>query len=175
MKTVLTTLLSTSLLALPALADNNSGQHRAGIGFNKVTVSGYLTNSQNHGDGLKLEYGYEFNHIVGMTVQYAKNKDSNYLAKIDGTKLQVDTDIGYKFFHAGMGIKPYFLVGFARHTEDQTLFYTGKTTYKDTSIVGGLGVRADFSRHFYSDMRFDIASYDHTDYDTFSWTFGYRF
>ncbi|WP_117235330.1 porin family protein [Vibrio maerlii] len=183
MKIALTTLISASLLSVPALANNFDSQHRVGIGYSKTQVADWLSDSTvDWGNGIKLEYGYEFNHIVGINVAYATNSDDETVdglkADIDGSKFQVDADIGYKFDLDGFSIKPYGLIGLARHSEDISLIFAGDketVSFNDTSIIVGIGGRAEFGRHVYTDMRFEFASYDGADYDTFSWTVGYRF
>ena len=99
MKIALTTLISASLLSVPALANNFDSQHRVGIGYNKTQVADWLTDDTvDWGNGIKLEYGYEFNRIVGINVSYATNSDDENVggikAEIDGYKFQVDADIG---------------------------------------------------------------------------------
>ncbi len=183
MKIALTTLISATLLSTAAFANTFESQHRVGIGFNKAKVTDWLSDSTvDWGNGIKLEYGYEFNRVVGINVSYATNSDSEtvgiYRADIDGSTFKVDADIGYKFDLNGFSIKPYGILGLARHNEDNS-FSAGREkwseTFNDTSFVVGLGGRAEFGQHIYSDMRFDFAIYDDVDYDTFSWTIGYRF
>ncbi|MDB1125960.1 porin family protein [Vibrio algarum] len=183
MKTLFTTLISCSLLAAPTFANNFDSQHRVGLGFSKTKINEYFTDSTvDWGKGIKLEYGYEFNRLVGLNVAYTKNKDSesNYgvSSDIDGFNIKIDADIGYKFYLENLNIKPYGLIGLAHHNEENSLSWDGgklNETYKDTSIVIGLGARAEFGAHIYTDMRVDYAIYDDADYDTFSWTIGYRF
>ncbi|MEZ8544374.1 porin family protein [Vibrio splendidus] len=183
MKIALTTLISASLLSVPVLANNFDGQHRVGIGYNQTQVDDWLTDDTvDWGNGIKLEYGYEFNRIVGINVSYATNSDDENVegikAEIDGYKFQVDADIGYKFELDGFSLKPYGVLGLARQSEDNSISILDKKwteSYNDTSFVVGLGGRAEFGPHLYTDMRFEFASYDDVDYDTLSWTVGYRF
>lgn len=183
MKIALTTLISASLLSVPALANSFESQHRVGLGYSQTQVADWISDDTvDWGNGIKLEYGYEFNRIVGINVSYATNSDDENVggvkADIDGSKFQVDADIGYKFDLDGFSLKPYGVLGFARQSEDNSISYSGEKwteSYNDTSFVVGLGGRAEFGQHLYTDMRFEFASYDSMDYDTFSWTVGYRF
>lgn len=183
MKFALTTLISASLLSVPALANSFDSQHRVGLGYSKTQINTWLTDDTvDWGNGIKLEYGYEFNRIVGINISYAANSDDESFegikAEIDGYKFQVDADIGYKFDLDGFSLKPYGVLGLARQSEDNSISYSDREltdSFHDTSFVVGLGGRAEFGQHLYTDMRFEFASYDDVDYDTFSWTVGYRF
>lgn len=76
MKIALTTLISASLLSVPALANSFENQHRVGLGYSKTQVTDWISDDTvDWGNGIKLEYGYEFNRIVGINVSYATNSD----------------------------------------------------------------------------------------------------
>lgn len=186
MKLAFTTLLTASLLSTAAIANTFESQHRIGLGYSSTEMDGdFLGQSYtaDMGNGIKLEYGYEFNQIVGVNVSYAKNKDSEsyneVTAKVDGSTFQIDADIGYKFMFDGFAIKPYGVIGLARYNEKASLTYVGSNSWNDINVVFGAGVRADIGQHFYSDIRVDITSYSDSfstmDYDKFSWTVGYKF
>lgn len=186
MKLAFTTLLTASLLSTTAIANTFESQHRIGLGYSATdSTLTFLGESftADMGNGIKLEYGYEFNQIVGVNLSYAKNKDSvssqGFTAEVDGTAIQIDADIGYKFMLDGFAIKPYGVIGLARYSEEQSATYFGSDKWNDTNLVLGAGVRADIGQHFYSDIRVDITSYDNglttMDYDKFSWTVGYKF
>ncbi|MDN2482779.1 porin family protein [Vibrio agarivorans] len=169
MKALIPAILGTVLISSHALANPMEG-HRIGLGFSSTEAD-----SSDWGNGIKLEYGYEFNHIFGLNVSYAQNNDSEYGLKLDGSTFKVDSDIGYKFDLDGFSIKPYAAVGLARNSEELTYQGEKVMSYNDTSLFFGIGARADIGRHFYTDMRFDLPTFDSVDYDQFSWTFGYRF
>lgn len=187
MKLAFTTLLTASLLSTTAIANTFESQHRIGLGFSSTDATQYYNDQSftaDVGNGIKIEYGYEFNQIVGLNISYAKNKDSvNYYdivtAEIDGSSFQIDADIGYKFMLDGFAIKPYGVIGLARYSEESHLAGIEIDNWNDTNLVLGAGVRADIGQHFYSDLRIDITSYDDgfntLDYDKFSWTVGYKF
>lgn len=115
-------LLSVSLFSAAAFADNQQGRHRVGLGYSSTDIAGWDGNSNTDwGDGLRLEYGYEFNHIVGINLSYSENSDTERVdgikADIDGYDIKVDADIGYNFDLDGFSVKPYGLIGLARHSE----------------------------------------------------------
>ncbi|MCW8332343.1 porin family protein [Vibrio paucivorans] len=183
MKAALTALIATSLLSTTAFA-NNFEQHRIGLGYTKTSID--LVNAPLAGDwgnGFKLEYGYEFNRIVGLNVSYGKNKDSSIAGidgfNIDGSTFKLDTDIGYKFLLGNFNIKPYAAIGLANYSEKTSWGYI-QEKWSDSSLFLGLGVRGEIGRNIYSDIRFDYAGFDgdvwdDADFDQFSWTIGYRF
>ncbi|MGY3570563.1 porin family protein [Vibrio paucivorans] len=184
MKAALTTLFATSLLSTAVFANNFESQHRVGLGYTKTSIDFVDVGlSGDWGNGFKLEYGYEFNHIVGLNISYGKNKDSASDAygsvKLDGSTLKLDTDIGYKFMLDGFNIKPYAAIGVARYTEDVRVDNLGYK-WNDAGLFLGFGVRGEIGQHIYSDIRFDYAGFDgdlwgNADFDQFSWTIGYRF
>ncbi|WP_412179177.1 outer membrane beta-barrel protein [Vibrio coralliilyticus] len=94
MKLAFTALLTASVLSAPVLA-NNEG-HRVGLGFNKTSIEQVSSPSIDYSaSGFKLEYGYEFNHIVGVNISY--NKGSGDLLPFvdsDNSTFKIDTDIG---------------------------------------------------------------------------------
>lgn len=174
-------LLPSAVFILPAYADNEFvSQHRIGIGFNDTNIyDTYTAHYVDWGKGIKLEYGREFNQIVGINVSYAKNKDSETYAgitsKIDGNKFQVDTDIGYKFLLEDFSIKPYGAIGIAYQNEKNSVSGWSDESYSDTSLIIGLGARAEFWGALYSDLRFDFGHFHGDEYDNFSLSVGYRF
>jgi opacity protein-like surface antigen len=182
-KLTLTTLAAATLFSSLALANPLEG-HRVGLGFSDTAISDWERDvSIGWGSGIRLEYGYEFNRIVGVNLSYSENNDSvkvdNSRYDINGSTFQLDADIGYKFMLDGFSIKPYGIIGLARHDETHKIklgdSHQGKASWNDTSLVAGLGARAEFGSHIYTDVRFDIAAYDDADIDQFSWTIGYKF
>lgn len=176
MKLAFTTLLTASLLSAPVLA-NNEG-HRIGLGFNSTSIEEVDTPSYDYSaSGIKLEYGYEFNHIVGVNLSYSK-ASGDYWGPIesDSTTFKLDTDIGYTFNLDGFSIKPYGVIGLAKFKEDLSIV---GTSWSDSSLFIGTGVRGTFSEHFYADFRADFINLevDNLDHfvDQFSFTVGYKF
>ncbi|GEM78301.1 porin family protein [Vibrio superstes] len=148
--------------------------HRIGVGFSKTTDVTF--DDVDLGTGIKLEYGYEFNNIVGINVSYAGFSDDAYSGaiKVDGSTFKVDTDLGYTFHFEQFSIKPYGAIGLVRLDEEWTLFGS-KDSYDETTVFVGIGARATILNHYYTDMRFEGFATDYSDYAQFSMTFGYRF
>ncbi|USD40567.1 porin family protein [Vibrio sp. SCSIO 43135] len=184
MKAALTALIATSLLSATTLANSFESQHRVGLGYTKTSVDFLEASaSGDWGNGLKLEYGYEVNRIVGLNVSYGKNKDSATdgvnTFKLDGSTFKLDTDIGYKFILDSFNVKPYAAIGIARYNEEVSIEQIGYK-WNENSLILGFGVRGEIGRHIYSDIRFDYAGFDgdlwgNADFDQFSWTVGYLF
>jgi len=172
---------STSFATEPTvLVDDYSG-HRIGGGFSstKLVDGGY---GMDWGKGLKVEYGYDFNQIVGVNVSYAKNKDDASSGgesfELDGSMFQVDADIGYAFRLDGFDIKPYGVIGLARANEELTFNGPNDSysiSFKDTSVVMGFGGRLNLEFGLYADLRFDLMNIDGIDTDQTSFTIGYTF
>lgn len=182
MKIIRTVLLSSAFLSLPALADEavrsavEANGHRVGIGFS--TTHDVTDEDLKLGTGVKLEYGYEFNDILGINVSYAGYSDSEssygLSLDVDGSTVKLDTDIGYTFHFNNFTLKPYGAIGVVRHTEEWT-FLGQKEKYDDTTVFIGVGARATIKDHYYTDIRFEGFATDYSDYSQFSMTFGYRF
>ncbi|WP_413112449.1 porin family protein [Thaumasiovibrio sp. DFM-14] len=183
MKTAPSTLIFLSLFSTSIFANGFESQHRVGIGYASTENPNWLQYAgSDWGDGLRIEYGYEFNHVFGINLSYSTNTDSqkprDISSEIDGYNLKFDTDIGQKFDLNGYAIKPYGILGLARQREKNILASDNnkrRESFNDISFIVGAGIRADIGNHIYSDFRFDFSNYDNTDYSTVSWSFGYRF
>lgn len=179
MKLAFTTLLTASLLSTPVLA-NNEG-HRLGLGFNSTSIEEVNSPSYDYsGNGIKLEYGYEFNHIVGLNLSYSKaNSTYRTFGESDSKTFKLDADIGYTFNLDGFSVKPYGVIGWANFKEEISLIGENLGSWSDSSLFIGTGVRGTFSEHFYADFRADFINLetDNIDHfvDQFSVTFGYKF
>ncbi|GAM76860.1 hypothetical protein JCM19241_5756 [Vibrio ishigakensis] len=170
---------SLSLLSIPAIAQDEIAEpkaqgHRIGIGFSSTTD--VTIDDIDLGKGVKLEYGYEFNSIVGINLSYAGFSEDALggLIKVEGSTLKLDTDLGYTFHFDDFAIKPYGAIGVVRLDEEFTGFGE-KESYDDTTIFVGIGARATLFEHYYTDIRFEVFASEFSDYDQFSMTFGYRF
>lgn len=182
LKTIATIIaLSTATVAI---ANTDYSGHRVGIGFTSSEIDHLNSDYSNSdlGNGLKLEYGYDINRIVGVNISMdtSKNDESyhgyGYDSKVSTFK--IDSDIGYAFLLDGFSIKPYGTIGVARVEKKLTLKEPGDSiTLKDkeTSLLLGTGVRANFDFGLYSDLRFNFIMMDDHDVDQLSITFGYKF
>jgi opacity protein-like surface antigen len=178
MKKCLPVLIATfsAAVSLPTLANPaNVEGHRIGAGFSKTkdVTAGF---DLGLGGGLKLEYGYELNHVFGFNVSYQGFGESWGDAKVDGSVFKADTDIGYAFDLQEFSIKPYVALGLAQVNEKWSIDgVPGSGDLSDTSFLFGFGARATFMHNFYADMRFDYLMTEYSDLDQFSMSFGYKF
>lgn len=179
MKLVFTTLLTASVLSVPVLA-NNEG-HRVGIGFNKTSIEQVSSPSIDYStSGFKLEYGYEFNHIVGVNISYNKGS-GDFLPSIDSdnSTFKIDTDIGYTFNLDGFSVKPYGVIGLAIFDEKRSVAGENLISWDDSTLFIGTGVRGTFNENFYADLRADFINLENNNVDIFvdqfSFTVGYKF
>ncbi|MEH6531883.1 MAG: porin family protein [Photobacterium frigidiphilum] len=164
--------------ASSVIADDNYQGHRAGIGYSWTELSeisgGINRYSADYGDGIKIEYGYDFNRIVGLNVSYAQKNDWRN-GKLDGSNFQVDSDIGYAFLLNGFDIKPYGAIGLSRINEKFTYNSGASDSSSETSLALGTGVRMGFDFGLYADLRANIVFTEHVDTEQYSFTVGYRF
>ncbi|WP_231892567.1 MULTISPECIES: porin family protein [unclassified Vibrio] len=177
-----TLVASTVLLSFSVLADDaavikqEANGHRIGVGF--ATTKDVTHDDLSLGNGLKLEYGYEFNNIIGVNFSYSGFSDSyseqGITLKVEGSTFKLDTDIGYTFHFDRFSIKPYGAIGVVKLNEEWNL-YGEKDDFDDTTLFLGVGARATLDQHYYADMRIEGFSTDYADYGQFSLTFGYRF
>lgn len=181
MKKLFTLFTALTLAASPVFAQETETQpvangHRVGIGFTNTTDVTY--DDVKLGTGLKLEYGYEFNNIVGINLSYSGFGDDVYTlfgnANIDGSTFKLDTDLGYTFHFEQWALKPYLAIGIAHVREEFSNFLVSEK-YSDTNLFLGIGARATIMEHYYTDLRIEGIGTDFGDYGQFSMTFGYRF
>ncbi|MGF1749622.1 MULTISPECIES: porin family protein [Vibrio] len=174
-KFILPTIFAFSAAA-PAFASNSTdvSGHRVGLGYSNTDL--VIDNSGlDWGDGIKLEYGYDINRIVGINASYQNNNGKTGNLEIDGSNYKIDTDLGYMFTLDGWAIKPYGAVGLIRANETQTRS-NGKTfSNKETSLMGGFGVRANIDMGLYTDLRYDFYNVNNLNTDQLSLTVGYKF
>ncbi|GEA50482.1 hypothetical protein VIN01S_12860 [Vibrio inusitatus NBRC 102082] len=181
MKKLLVTIATLALTATPVFAETSTQEpeangHRIGIGFSSTKDVTY--DSVKLGTGVKLEYGYEFNNIVGINLSYAGYSDSaseyGLTLDVDGSTIKIDTDLGYTFHFEQWALKPYAAIGIVRHNEEWRLLGE-KESMDDTKLFFGIGARATIKEHYYADARLEGFATDYADYGQFSMTFGYRF
>ncbi|KHT62498.1 hypothetical protein RJ45_16900 [Photobacterium gaetbulicola] len=131
----------TALIALSGQLNAAELQHRLGVGYSSTDFEA-LGVSFGYGNGIKLEYGYDFNQIAGMHVSYEQNKDGI----LKGDTLKLGGDIGYTFEFDEASIKPFISGGFYSYEEN---------FYDDSGLYWGLGARATY-KNFYIDLRQDF-------------------
>ncbi|MEH0742790.1 porin family protein [Vibrio cholerae] len=170
----------TSVLATGSVLADIQG-HRIGVGFNNTKIEDALYDEDYKVSGLKLEYGYEFNSIVGINLSYTKGKETFYeYFESDTSTLKIDADIGYTFqLDNSLAIKPYAAIGLVKLKEKFNAFDYPIDSWSDNALFVGLGTRATFAEHFYADLRLDYMNLDDDGddifVDQFSLTFGYKF
>jgi attachment invasion locus protein len=175
-----TSLLIGFFSAASVSADDFSGS-RIGLGISETSLSeeeyGVETADGDYGDGFKLEYGYDFNRIVGFDVSYETNEETEKREKLEGGTLKVGADIGYAFPIQDAFLKPYGKIGFVAYSQD-LISDSGKSKYKDNSVFAGLGLRFQYS-HFYADINLDYFVLEDDEFDSIftqaAVTAGYKF
>ena len=179
MKLVLKTLLATSLLSSTALYANVLEGHRVGLGFNSTSIDDVAFDDKYSTNGFTLAYGYDINDIVGINVSLNKGSRTDSLFDIDTSTFKLDTDIGYTFYMQNASIKPYGVLGFAKFKEEISILGVDAGKWDDSTIFAGIGTRATFNQHFYTDVRLDFINLkengDNIFADQFSFTVGYKF
>ncbi|WP_394135591.1 porin family protein [Aliivibrio fischeri] len=179
MKLVQKTLLVASLLSSTALYANALEGHRIGLGFNSTSIDDVAFDSKHSTSGFTLAYGYDINDIVGINLSLNKGSGSESIFDIDTSTFKFDTDIGYTFHMENASIKPYGVLGFAKFKEEFSVLGQDVGKWDDSTIFVGLGTRATFNQHFYTDLRLDFMnlkdSGDNIFADQFSFTVGYKF
>ncbi|SEF85162.1 porin family protein [Vibrio hangzhouensis] len=169
-----------SAMSASAFANTEFTGHRVGLGASglEFSESGY---NWDLGTGLKLEYGYDFNHIFGLNVSYAWNQDDvslpDYIGNVDyrARTFKIDSDIGYAFELENLWLKPYGAIGLAYVNDEVETQNNGTFSGSESTLFLGLGVRAQLNMGLYADLRYDMPSFSGVDADYLSFTLGYRF
>lgn len=167
-------LITFSFFSIQSATANEIRGHRIGAGFNKVTDVTDTQSSYSRGTGIKLEYGYEFNKVIGLNGAFTTHSDSAYDIDISGISNKVDADIGYTFISDSFTVKPYGAIGIISMYEDYAVG-DFNISAMESSILLGIGARAVINKHLYADIRYDIMAFEEIDVDTFSFTVGYKF
>lgn len=174
-------LIPTALLFFTSLslkAEEFRG-HRFGAGYSNSEIQVGDT-EQSWGEGLKYEYGYDFNRYIGFNFSYEYNEAHDMFegfgVDVEGRTFKGSLDLGYTFVFEHLAIKPYALLGSA-YMKNRQEFHTPKGMHvfkhEEASFNYGGGVRLQMRNGIYSDLRFDVQ--DQYDIRQFSWTLGYRF
>ncbi|MEZ8861896.1 porin family protein [Vibrio sp. 10N.247.311.51] len=166
--------LALSIASASAVA-NEFGGSRFGVGYAWTGVD-YDTSSTwydgDTGNGLALTYGYDFNRVVGMNLNYYQNEGSVDKSEFSGSTFSMDLDIGWAFNLGHWSLKPYGAIGFGSHNQDIKEF-TGTSCslgvcndhFKESSVDGsglsiGLGIRAQMNNGIFFELRDDALFVD---------------
>ncbi|GLR74137.1 porin family protein [Aliivibrio sifiae] len=175
----LKSLLAISLLSSPTVFANSFEGHRVGLGFTATEVEDVWSGEDYSANGMTFEYGYDINRIVGVNVSYNKGSGDVSFIDIDTSTFKIDTDIGYTFQLTDFTIKPYGAIGFSKYKEEFSIVDNKLGSWSDSTIFVGVGTRAVFNNHFYTDLRVDFMNLEDEGEDVFvdqfSFTVGYKF
>ena len=152
-KLLLSILLFGILVSTSAIADEFTG-FRIGAGISETSISVEGDDDglwkYDSGNGFKLEYGYDFNQVIGIGISYETNDDRVDGIKYEGQSTKLSFDIGTAFPVQNAFLKPYGKVGFMYYSEESSL----GTEFDDDNLFVGLGVRFQH-RYFYTDLSLD--------------------
>lgn len=180
-KVLFGTSLLIALFSTASVFANDFAGSRAGVGLSKTSVvfeyEGEDIWEGDLGNGFKIEYGYDFNQIIGVAISYETFDDSISDGEIEGSAFKVGTDIGYAFPIQEAFLKPYGKLGFVSYSETYSED-NYESDFDDKSVFIGLGLRFQYS-HFYTDLSVDFYTLDNGTLDQkmtqTALTAGYKF
>lgn len=167
--------ISTQVTANEKKQDDFSG-NRIGAGFSN-SVQNYNGSIYDSGQGLHLEYGYDFNKIVGLNLAYDTSSLEGYPYSLQTETIKVGADVGYTFVFSGWALKPYGSVGYASvqaNLNSHSYYYGDRSATEDAAYFG-LGIRAHLNNGIYFDIKSNAAQIQNSVYGQASWTVGYKF
>ncbi len=173
MKKTVIAFIVLSLPTLSAQANEEYSGSRIGIGYNTTFIEKLGTHYFDYGDGIKLEYGYDINRIVGIKTSYEANQENGISLK--GETVKIGADLGYAFDLNGWDIKPYGFLGVAHYSEERNNIAEERVSTSNSSAVVGMGVRANFDVGIYVDVNFDMLEMDSHFSGQSALTVGYKF
>ena len=160
---------STSLMA----NEFNGSRIGAGFGWAAADYDSYSTWYDGRtGDGISVTYGYDFNRVVGLNINYQKNDGTVDKSEFSGSTYSLDLDIGWAFTFDSWSLKPYGALGFGKHSQDIKQYLGTSCSYgvckhefNEESIDGsglslGFGVRAQMNNGLYVELRDDALLVD---------------
>ena len=157
-KLFLSILLCGILSSTSVLADAFTGP-RIGVGISKTSMTyegdDYELWRYDYGGGFKLEYGYDFNQIIGIALSYETNDDRIEGVKLQGQSTKASFDFGAAFPVQYTFIKPYAKLGLMYYSEESSRW----GEFDDDNIFVGFGGRFQ-SNHFYADLSLDYYLFD---------------
>lgn len=157
-KLFLSILLCGILSSTFLLADAFTGP-RIGVGISDTSITyegdDYELWRYDYGYGFKLEYGYDFNQIIGIAISYETNDDTMGGVKLQGQSTKASFDLGAAFPIRYAFLKPYAKLGLMHYSEESSL----GTEFDDDNLFVGFGGRFQ-SNHFYADLSLDYYLFD---------------
>jgi attachment invasion locus protein len=170
-------LLCGILSATSAFAAQFSGS-RLGVGGSETSLAVNEGESFDYGTGFKLEYGYDFNQVIGVSISYENNDDTIDGVKLSGLSNKISYDLGYAFPLQAQTVflKPYGKFGLVFYSEESSL----GTSFDTNDVFLGGGVRFQIG-HFYADLSLDYFVLEDLYWDQkleftqTAFTLGYRF
>ncbi len=144
---------------------------RVGVGYG-FTMGDYDNSNDiwydgKSGGGLALTYGYDFNRIVGLNINYQGNKGTEDKSELNGTSSSFDLDIGWAMDFDSWYLKPYGAIGYGKHLQDikqykgQSCSYGvcsdihSEGSFNQSGLLIGLGLRAQLKNGAYIELRDD--------------------
>ena len=163
-KLLLSMLLCGILSATSVLADAFTGP-RIGVGISDTSMTyegdDYELWRYDYGRGFKLEYGYDFNQMIGIGISYETNDDTIEGGELQGQATKLSFDLGAAFpirnafpIHYTF-LKPYAKLGLMYYSEESSRW----GEFDDDNIFVGFGGRFQ-SNHFYADLSLDYYLFD---------------
>ena len=144
---------------------------RVGIGYG-FTMGDYdnwndIWYDGKSGGGLALTYGYDFNRVVGLNINYQGNKGTEDKSELSGTSSSFDLDIGWAMDFDSWYLKPYGAIGYGKHLQDVKQYKGHSCSYgvcsdifhedsfNEGGILIGVGFRAQLNNDVFFELRDD--------------------
>jgi len=145
LKKLITLGLISATLSTSVIADDFSGA-RIGVGYSKIELE-----DEDAGKGFKIEAGYDFNKIIGVSLSYGNTNKTEDGFDIDSEAAKLGADLGYAFdISKNFFIKPYITGGVQSFNSE----IEGFSFIDDTVPYYGLGLRLQYEK-FYTDIGFN--------------------
>lgn len=152
-KTLLTLAIAVALLNVSAeeVKESYDG-HRIGAGYANTVFVDTNNNDHYYGNGIKIEYGYDINRVVGLNAGYSINDGFERGVEWKGRTFALSTDLGYAMDFGSWNLKPYGVIGLANYDESWTNSRSSGS-YNNTALQVGFGARFQWNQGLYIDLR----------------------